>query len=243
MVMPSMEEAKKDGEREPLTLGSLAFPILLVVLVIAGFLLKDKLAPLLSKRETMRTWVLSFGAFGWLVFVSLQILQVVIFVIPGEVMQISGGFIFGFWGGLGLTTLGITIGSALNFLLGRLLGPRFLMTILKRGQYEKLRQSADDARTFAGLILLFVIPGIPKDVLCYFAGTGSRSFLPFLIASMIARMPGIIGTTLAGSAVYREKLGLVITLAVFTVILMIVLIAFRSQIEAIIKKHMQGEKP
>jgi uncharacterized membrane protein YdjX (TVP38/TMEM64 family) len=243
MVVLMAEEIKKDGERAPLTLGSLAFPILLVALVLVGFLLRNKLGPLFSKRETMRAWVLSFGALGWLVFILLQVLQVVVFVIPGEIVQVSGGFIFGFWGGLALTTLGIALGSALNFLLGKLLGPRFLMTILRREQYEKLRKSADDARTFAGLILLFVIPGIPKDILCYFAGAGAHSFLPFVIASMIARMPGIIGSTLAGSAVYSEKYGLVIVLAVLTAIFMIVLVAFRRQIEAIIKRYMHREKP
>jgi uncharacterized membrane protein YdjX (TVP38/TMEM64 family) len=242
MVIWTMEEAK-NGRRAPFTPGSLAFPILLVALVIAGFLLKDKWAPLLSRKEAMRAWVLSFGASGWLVFALLQVLQVVIFVIPGEVMQISGGFIFGFWGGLTITTLGITIGSAINFFLGRLLGPRFLMAVLKRGQYEKLQSSAVDAKAFAGLILLFLIPGIPKDVLCYFSGASSRPFLPFLIASMIARMPGIIGTTLAGSAVYSERFGIVIALAVLTAILMVVLVAFRGRIEAILRKYLRREKP
>ncbi len=236
--MPIMEEGKKDNTREPLTLGSLAFPALLVALVVAGFLLKDWLTPLLSQREMMRNWVRSFGVAGWLVFVLLHVLQVVVFVVPGEVVQVSGGFIFGFWGGLLLSTLGIALGSALNFFLGRLLGPRFLMMILKREQYEKLQQYAVDARTFAGLILLFVIPGIPKDLLCYFAGAGSRPFLLFLVASMIARMPGIVGTTLAGSAAYRERFGLVIILAVLTAILMVLLVVFRNQVEAIIRKHL-----
>jgi len=237
MVMPIMEE-KKDSTREPLTLESLAFPAFLVALVVAGLLLKDWLTPLLSQREMMRNWVRSFGASGWLMFILLHVLQVVVFVVPGEVVQVSGGFIFGFWGGLLLSTLGIALGSALNFFLGRLLGPRFLMTILRREQYEKLQKYAADARSFAGFILLFVIPGIPKDLLCYFAGAGSRPFLLFLVASMIARMPGIVGTTLAGSAVYRERFGLVIALAVLTAILMILLLVFRNQVEAVIRRHL-----
>ncbi len=235
--MPIMEE-KKDSTREPLTLGSLAFPAFLVALVVAGLLLKDWLTPLLSQREMMRNWVRSFGASGWLMFILLHVLQVVVFVVPGEVVQVSGGFIFGFWGGLLLSTLGIALGSALNFFLGRLLGPRFLMTILRREQYEKLQKYAADARSFAGLILLFVIPGIPKDLLCYFAGAGSCPFLLFLVASMIARMPGIVGTTLAGSAVYRERFELVIALAVLTAILIVLLLVFRNQVEAIIRKHL-----
>jgi|YelNatPaOPRAMG01_1025707.scaffolds.fasta_scaffold01562_22 uncharacterized membrane protein YdjX (TVP38/TMEM64 family) len=222
--------------KQALSLGSLAFPILLVLLVAVGFLLRGVLAPLLSKKEALRGWVLGFGAYGWLVFIALQILQVVIFIIPGEVMQISGGFIFGFWGGLALTVIGIGIGSAINVLLGKVLGPQFLMAILSREQYEKLQRYANDARTFAGLILLFLIPGIPKDVLCYFAGAGGREFLPFLVASMLARMPGIIGTTLAGSAVYKDKFGLVVVLAVVTAIAMILGIVFRNKIEAAIKR-------
>jgi len=239
------EAQKKQPEpqgKQATGLSSFAFPILLVLFVVAGFLLRGALAPLLSKKEALREWVLAFGAFGWLVFISLQILQVVIFIIPGEVMQISGGFIFGFWGGLALTIAGIGIGSAINFFLGKALGPQFLMAILSREQYEKLQQYAKDARTFAGLILLFLIPGIPKDVLCYFAGAGEREFLYFIVASMLARMPGIIGTTLAGSAVYKDKLGLVVVLAVVTAIAMILGIFFRNKIEAAIKKLLHRKK-
>ena len=240
-----LEAQKKQPEtqgKQPASLSSFAFPILLVLLVVAGFLLRGTLAPLLSKKEALREWVLAFGAFGWLVFILLQILQVVIFIIPGEVMQISGGFIFGFWGGLALTFIGISIGSALNFLLGKALGPQFLMAILSREQYEKLQRYAKDARTFAGLILLFLIPGIPKDVLCYFAGAGEREFLYFIVASMFARMPGIIGTTLAGSAVYKDKLGFVVVLAVVTAVAMILGIVFKNKIEAAIKKLIHREK-
>ena len=243
MVLAMRKGKGSDGDRAPVTLGGLAFPIFLVTLIIAGVLLKDTLAPLLSKKEALREWVLSFGAFGGIIFVFLQVFQVVIFVIPGEIVQIGGGLIFGFWGGLALSSLGIALGSMLNFFIGRLLGPRFLRMILKQKQYEKLQIYADDARTFAGFILLFVIPGIPKDLLCYFAGTGSSSFGLFLIASMVARMPGIIGTTLAGSAVYSEKFGLVIVLAVLTALLMIALVVFRSRLEAFIKRHIRrGEK-
>ncbi len=231
-----MKDKEQKNARAPITLSSLAFPALIVALLVLGFLLRGTLVPLLSKRDTLRAWVNSFGAFGWLIFVVLQVFQVVVFVIPGEVMQVSGGFIYGFWGGLALTTAGIALGSAINFLLGKLLGPSFLMAILKREQYEKLKNSSEDAKTFAGLILLFLIPGIPKDVLCYFAGAGSQPFAAFLVASMIARMPGIIGSTLAGSAAYGADYTVVIAVAVVAAIAMIALVVFRGWFEALLKK-------
>lgn len=221
---------------------SFAFPALILGLLVIGFLLRGTLAPLFLKKESLRAWVNSFGAAGWLVFIALQIFQVVVFVIPGEVMQISGGFIYGFWQGLLFTTLGIAIGSAINYWLGRALGPSFLKALLKPPQYEKLQNFTQDARTFAGFVVLFIIPGIPKDVLCYFAGAGYRSFVVFISASMLARMPGIIGSILAGSAAYREKYGTVIVVAVIAVISMVVLFVFRSNLEALLKKLLDRER-
>ena len=237
-----MENKDKKSERSPVTISSLAFPVLIIALLVLGFLLRGTLAPLLSKRDALRAWVSSFGAFGWLVFIAMQVLQVVIFVIPGEVMQVSGGFIYGFWAGLALTTAGIALGSAINFALGRLLGPSFLQSVLRREQYEKLKDSADDAKTFAGLILLFVIPGIPKDVLCYFAGAGARPFMAFLLASMTARMPGIIGSTLTGSAAYSANYTVVIAIAVVAAFAMIALVAFRGRFETLLKKLLNRKR-
>ncbi len=110
----------------------------------------------------------------------LQIFQVMVFVIPGKVTQLAGGFIFSFWDGLALTSMRIALGSAVNFWLGRAMGSSSLMAILKTDQYEKLRKFSEDAQTFAGIIFLFVIPSIPKDLLCYFVGASVQRFFLFL---------------------------------------------------------------
>lgn len=124
-------------------------------------------------------------------------------MIPGEVTQLAGGFIFSFWDGLALTSMRIALSSAIDFWLSRVLGSRFLMAFLKIDQYEKLRKFSEDAQTFAGIIFLFVIPSIPKDLLCYLVGASVQRFFPFLAASTIARMQGILGNKLAGSAAYN----------------------------------------
>ncbi|MCX8013891.1 MAG: VTT domain-containing protein [Rectinema sp.] len=223
-------------------LSDFAFPALLVALVVLGIALRGQLVPLLEQRETLRERVRSLGSWGWLLFFLLQVLQVVVFVIPGEIIQLTGGFIFGFWGGFFLTTGGIGIGSAINFLLGRWLGPRFLRAILRESTYQNLEAWTRDARTFAGLIMLFFIPGIPKDVLCYMAGAGGRGFVSFIIASMIARMPGILGSTLAGSATYRGDYGLVAVLVIATAVVIAGSILFRERLSALFTRLLHRHK-
>jgi len=140
-----MRKGKKIGLKRRLTISQLAFPILLLALLIAGFLLKGKLSLLFSQKEDLRDWILSYGTAGWFVFLILQIFQVIVFVIPGEVTQLAGGFIFSFWDGLALTSMRIALSSAIDFWLSRVLGSRFLMAFLKIDQYEKLRKFSEDA--------------------------------------------------------------------------------------------------
>lgn len=239
----SMLDLNREPGTKTLRPMDFAFPALLVGLVVLGVLLRDQLAPMLARREVMREWVHSFGGWGWLLFVLIQVLQVVVFVIPGEIVQLSGGFIFGFWGGLVLSTAGIAAGSAIDFALGRWLGSRFLKAILSQARYEKLESWMGDARTFAGLIVLFFIPGLPKDLLSYMAGTGRRRFSQFLIASMAARMPGILGSTLAGSAAYRGKYGIVIVLAILTAAAISASVLFRDRLSRLFARLMHRDLP
>ena len=75
----------------------------------------------LSHQEQLKAWVESYGRYAALVFVAAQVAQVVFFFIPGEVIQIAGGYIFGTWRGLGLSYVGITLGAVMAFAVARLL--------------------------------------------------------------------------------------------------------------------------
>ncbi|MCX7775010.1 MAG: VTT domain-containing protein [Spirochaetaceae bacterium] len=237
-----MDQHELDGPGSQLKFSDFLFPLFLIAMVAVGIAFRGSLMPLLSKREALREWIRGWGAWGWAAFLILQVLQVVIFVIPGEVVQISGGFIFGFWGGLVLTTTGIALGSACNFMIGKTLGKRFLKSVLSMQSYQKLQDYVADARGLAALMVLFFIPGIPKDLLCYAAGASGRSLAVFLAASMVARMPGILGSTLAGSATYRGQYGLVMLLAVLAALFAALLIVYRSRIEQWFLSHRSGRR-
>ena len=148
--------------------------------------------------------VASCGPYAALVFVVLQVLQVVFAPIPGEVTGFVGGFLFGSVQGTILSTIGLTIGSVFAFGIARVFGMRLVEMVVKK-QY---RDKFDDLVTHKGLYIVFVfflIPGFPKDSLCYLLGLTHMGTLPFVLMNVFGRLPGTLILTLQGAAVNKEQ--------------------------------------
>lgn len=154
--------------------------------------------------QAFRDWLTQWGAWSPAVFIALQALQVVVFAIPGEVTQIAAGWLFGFGLGSLLSVAGILVGSAIAFGLTRGLGVKFVHKIAGPETVAKFDGLMASPRFIGSLFLLFLIPGVPKDILCYVAGVSRLKFLPFLLISSVARLPGIFGSSLMGKAVFEK---------------------------------------
>ncbi len=157
---------------------------------------------LLTSKEKVRAWLMSFGSAAPLVFIGIQALQVVFAPIPGEATGFLGGFLFGIPRGFLYSTVGLTLGSTLAFLLGRWLEIHFVEKVVQRETLEKFdfiieRQGALIA------FLLFLIPGFPKDYLCFILGLSKMPLRVFLLINIIGRMPGTFLLTLQGAKVYK----------------------------------------
>jgi uncharacterized membrane protein YdjX (TVP38/TMEM64 family) len=161
---------------------------------------RHELWALFGDPERLRAWVSSFGVLAPLVFVGLQVLQVVVFVIPGEVPQIAGGYLFGALQGTLLSIAGIAAGSTVCFWLARGLGVPFVGAFFDSTQVSRMRALASSPRSRIVFFLLFVIPGIPKDILCYVAGLSAMRFGTFFFVSLLGRLPGILGSAVMGDA-------------------------------------------
>lgn len=184
--------------------------------------------------EKFRAFVEGTGAWGPLVFVALQLLQVVAFVLPGEISQIAGGYLFGVLRGTLLSALGIGAGSLVNFFAARVLGKRFVARIF--GEEKLLRFDAirTSPRAEAAFFLLFVIPGIPKDALCFVAGLSAMSPWAFLAVSMVGRMPGIVGSAVIGSAAGSGRSGLAAGIAVTAAVFFLAGLIWRERIHDVV---------
>jgi uncharacterized membrane protein YdjX (TVP38/TMEM64 family) len=192
-----------------------------------------------ESKEHMRTYLKAWGAWAPLVFVALQALQVVVAPIPGELTGVVGGFLFGTWRAVAYSSLGLTLGSAIAFLLARLIGLPFVKLFVPRGYVEKLDFLGQPKGEIA-IWALFIVPGFPKDVLSYLLGLTPLPFLKFIIICALGRLPGTVLLGLGGAALYKENWNVVITLVVVCVILAIVFYYKGQQISSWIQDKIQG---
>lgn len=156
-------------------------------------------------QDDFRDYIRSFGALGWLVLLGLQILQVFIALIPGEVVESAAGYAFGPIAGTLICYVGIAIASMLIFQLTRRYGVRLVEVFVPRERINELRFLNTASKRNALLFLLYFIPGTPKDLLTYFAGLTDIRFREFLILSLLARIPSVLSSTFGGHMLGNEN--------------------------------------
>ncbi len=135
-----------------------------------------------------------------LIYLALQITQVIVAIIPGEFLEIVAGVTFGWFGGLLLALLGVAIGSILIFIIFRKLGKPLIERFVKKERIQKLHKFDTHPRRDAVLFLVFFIPGLPKDLMTYAAAFFDITISRFLIITLIARIPSIVTSTVAGQS-------------------------------------------
>ncbi|HOC58333.1 MAG: TVP38/TMEM64 family protein [Syntrophaceae bacterium] len=171
-----------------------------------------------------------------LVFIALQIFQVVVAVIPGEISGFIGGYLYGpLWGTL-YSTIGLTIGSWLAFILARFFGEPLLEKAVKKEVFEKF----DHFMEHKGLLvsfLLFLIPGFPKDYLCYIMGVSRIPVLTFIIISTVGRFFGTMMLSISGNIAREEQYALLAIVAGAAIVVSILAWRYHDQILEVLKNH------
>jgi uncharacterized membrane protein YdjX (TVP38/TMEM64 family) len=179
--------------------------------------------------KKLRIFIASFGPYAAFVFVLVQSLQVVFAPVPGEVTGFVGGFLFGNVSGVILSTVGLTIGSVVAFGIARLFGLKFVEKIVKKQYVDKFNFFV----THKGLYITFVfflIPGFPKDSLCYLLGLTHMRLIDFILMNIFGRLPGTLMLTLQGSAVKDGKYQAFFILLIVSIILTFGLYLARNHI-------------
>jgi len=183
-----------------------------------------------SSREHLRMYVTSWGAYAPLAFIAIQAFQVVFAPIPGEVTGAVGGFIFGAWPNVIYSTIGLTLGSVAAFLFARIVGQPVVEVVVGQKSLERFHYLTEKHGNLLSLIL-FTIPGFPKDILCYILGLSPMRFIPFVFVCFLGRIPGTIMLSLSGAAVFDENWTLLGIVSAACVVLIGTAFLFRERIE------------
>ena len=159
---------------------------------------------LVCDRESIHQLVKSSGWAAPLIFVAIQIGQVLFAPLPGDVTGFLGGYIFGAWNGFFLSTIGLTLGSMLNFFIGRYLGERVVRRLVSCETYDKYNELVQ----YKGILVIFIFflaPVFPKDFLCLFLGLTSLPARVFFVISTVGRMPSTIALSLQGASIFNKN--------------------------------------
>jgi len=136
-------------------------------------------------KHTLREW----GVLAPVIFMGLQALQVIIAPIPGELTGILGGYLFGEWVGLFYSTIGLTVGSVAAFAVGRWFGAHYVQKFVSPDIWRKLGFIVE-AEGAILCFIIFLVPGLPKDMTCYLFGLSPMPFWVFTLVSTLGRIPG-----------------------------------------------------
>lgn len=174
---------------------------------------------LADEPEAFRRWVDGYGVWGKAMYVGVVTLQVVVAFIPGEPLELAGGYAFGALEGTVLALLGIVIGSALVFGLVRRFGVKLVEVFFSREKIDGLAFLKNPRKTRVIAFLLMMIPGTPKDFLSYFAGLTKLRLWEWLAIVTVARIPSVIGSTISGGAAGSEDYTLALATLGVTLVL------------------------
>jgi len=219
--------------------------LLIALALLTGFLVvvfRDPLRqtlsdayPLIVDREKIEAFIRGSGPWAPLVFMIVQLVQVILAPIPGEATGFIGGYLFGAAKGFVYSSISLALGSLINFAIGRYLGKRFVRKIIPHDK----RQRMDRMVTHNGvlvILLLFIFPGFPKDYLCLFLGITAMPLKLFILMATFGRMPGTLMLSLQGAMLFERMYGLFAAILGVCTIVIIVAYRFREGLFAWIEK-------
>jgi uncharacterized membrane protein YdjX (TVP38/TMEM64 family) len=191
---------------------------------------------LVKNPEKFKAYLNSFGSISVFVFIFFQALQVVIAAIPGELIQVAGGYIYGTFFGTVYSVAGITLGTIAAFFIARGLGFRLLKKAIPDQNLEKFTMMLNRPGSEIVMFLLFLIPGLPKDILVYIAGLTPVKPLQFFVLCIVARLPALLATSYLGSNIQQKDYKTVLVVALIACILFVLGFLFKDKLIAFINK-------
>lgn len=197
---------KKDKLRKRYKTISAILKLLLLLLILVGlplyiYFCQHQIIEQFSSLEQVEAFFAEYKTQSILVYLALQILQIIISIIPGQGLQFAAGYMYGFWMGYIWSLIGALAGTVVSYYLAKVLGHDAMHMIFGENKIQELLKTFNSKKAMILVFLFYLIPGLPKDICSYVAGLSEMKLKPFLIISLVGRSPAMMGSLLIGRLV------------------------------------------
>lgn len=200
-----MKTKKALSQKQQKYIGAASMAVFVIMLLLTCLLIGGPMLRFASDPDKFRQWVDGHGVWGMFAYMGMVIIQIFAAFIPGEPLEIAGGYAFGALAGTLLCLLAASAGSILVICLVRRYGVRLASVFFPRKKLRSLRFLRASKRRTVLFMFIFMLPGTPKDLLCYYAGLTDIKLPALFIICSLGRLPSIISSTVGGDALGTES--------------------------------------
>lgn len=206
--------------------------LIVVALAFVGLsvLVRNHLSVLTDPAAT-RQLIREFGIWGPIVLVGLQTAQVVLAPVPGQVLAVVAGYLYGPWWGTLYNMIGIVLGSAIAFWVARRYGRSYVESIVHEEALAKF-DAIDDDHVRVALFFVFLVPGLPDDVICFFGGLTRVPLWQLVAIAAVGRAPAFFLVNVFGDFLWTGQYEAAAILAVALTAASALAYRYRDQILA-----------
>jgi uncharacterized membrane protein YdjX (TVP38/TMEM64 family) len=163
-------------------------------------------------------------------FAALQAIQVVVSIIPAQAVQIAAGYAYNFWIAYLVCMIGLIVGTVVTYFIAKLLGRDAMRLIFGEERIGKFVEKLNSKKAYILLFIIFLIPGIPKDLFAYAAGISQMNALAFFLISIVARTPALMASVMFGGMIRSGSYAGMIILGIVIIALFILGLKFHGRL-------------
>lgn len=211
----------------------------IVLIIVISFLFKNNIQDfknIVNNRDELKELLIGFGPLGALVLVFFQMLQVVIFFIPGEIFQTAAGYIYGTGLGTLLSIVGMNIGGAILFIVTKKYGNNLVHRFLPKTIVKYFDKFLESEKINLIAFFMYLMPGAPKDSAAFLFGLSRMTLKDFLIYSTLGRVPALTITCYWGANIASGNKLIVMGLAFLFIVIAAVSYYFKEHIYGNLEK-------
>ena len=183
----SIKNIKQTISRFIITLNFLSVIVLTIYTIIA----KYNMFQIFSSVQTFKEFIIASGPYGMIVYMLVQMLQVMFVPIPSLIISLTGVLIYGPFLASVFCIIAVICGSVASFALGKTFGFRLVAWIVGRDNALKYASVLNKRGKFF-LTVAFLMPLFPDDALCLIAGMTTMTYRDFILIASMTRSIGVI---------------------------------------------------